>query len=93
MSSAPDSRRDFLKRTGSLAAAGAAIQLASARVYGANERFRVATIGTGGQGQAHVEPGRLRMMLTSPTCVTLTSNGRPKRHSGPTARNRSATCE
>lgn len=48
------SRRNFFKRTGSLAAAGAAVQLAASRAYGANERFRVATIGTGGQGQAHV---------------------------------------
>ena len=49
-------RRSFLSTTGSAAglslAAGA---LPTSRAFGANERFRAAVIGAGGQGQSHVK--------------------------------------
>ena len=49
-------RRSFLTAagaaTGLTLAAGA---LPSSRAFGANERFRVGVIGTGGQGQSHVK--------------------------------------
>ena len=48
-------RRDILKSTAGVAGASVAMSALSAgRILGANERMRVAVIGTGGQGQAHV---------------------------------------
>jgi predicted dehydrogenase len=50
------SRRTFLSAAG--AATGLALttaRLPTARAFGANERFRAAVIGTGGQGQHHVK--------------------------------------
>ncbi|MBX3439227.1 MAG: Gfo/Idh/MocA family oxidoreductase [Planctomycetaceae bacterium] len=47
-------RRSFLKGSAVLAGSTFVGTTASARAAGANERFRVAVIGTGGQGKGHV---------------------------------------
>lgn len=52
----PVNRRDFLKRcAGASALAGVSILANPRRVFGANERVRVAVVGLHGQGWAHVE--------------------------------------
>ncbi len=47
-------RRDFLKTTGKAAAAGAATLALGGRVLGANDRVRIAIVGTRGRGKDHI---------------------------------------
>src|SRR5207247_1626848 len=67
-SSGPESRREFIKKTATAAAAVVATANvfkspvygqnqapSTGRVIGANDRIAVAYIGVGGQGQAHVD--------------------------------------
>src|SRR5688572_21080461 len=55
-SSVLSSRRKFLSATGAATGVAlAAARLPTARAFGANDRFRVAVIGTGNQGQSHVK--------------------------------------
>src|SRR5215467_7231380 len=56
MSTSKASRRDFLKLTGSAAAAGALSASAPsyARILGANDRVRVAVCGVRGRGNDHI---------------------------------------